>query len=150
MTSPIHLQLASVLESFRRTECLSKAKEFRDSQPTSLHFRSLNLSEDEVMQIAAIFLEHKTYSNIQSVSFSYNTLTETGIKTLLPSLPISLRELGLVSCGLQNASGLYLFSWLTETSNLNMICAEGNTFSSGLKLKFYNFIEGNSKTTIYL
>lgn len=97
---------------------------------------------EEVIQLASLFkeMEHNGNSDIDSISLSYNhSLKDEGVVALMNSLPISIRELGLVNCGIGETGGQELFKWVKNAPDLKMICAEQNSFSDKLRSDFMNF-----------
>lgn len=84
------------------------------------------------------------HSAIDSISFSYNhTLGDEGAISIIHSLPPSIRELGLVDCGIGDRGGRALLDWMRKSAHLTMICTEQNEFSESLKLDFIKFRNEN-------
>lgn len=140
----IQSKIAEVLRRIGRKECLEKAELLTGSEnkSSSLNLRSLGLIHTEAMQLALVLkeIESKGNSKIDSISFSYNSsLKDKGAVTLIKSLPISIRELGLVNCGIGETGGQELLNWVKSAPNLKMICAELNSFSDKLKSDFRKF-----------
>jgi hypothetical protein len=140
----IQSRIAGILRKTGRRECLEKAALLENSEQNSsrLHLRNLGLLPEEVMQIASVFkeMERSGNFNIDSISFSYNhSLRDEGAVALIKSLPISIRELGLVNCGIGETGGQELYNWIKNAPNLKMICAEQNSFSDKLRSDFMNF-----------
>ncbi len=140
----IQWKVAEILRGTGRTECIQKAEALANSEnnSSSLNLRSLNLKHNDAMQLASVIKEIDSieHSIIDSISFSYNdSLKDEGAITLIKSLPPSIRELGLVDCGIGEAGGQELLNWVKRAPNLKMICAELNSFSDKLKSDFRKF-----------
>lgn len=137
-----HSKIAEALRGFDRKDCLEKAKSMETTSHSSLHLRSLDLNEKEILQLATILKDHKNDTNppIKSISFSFNKeMKDEGIQYLLPALPSSLQELGLVNCGLNDLGGFALLNWAKDSKNLKMLCVENNNFSPELQNAFGAF-----------
>jgi hypothetical protein len=102
----------------------------------ALHLRRLHISESNLLSVfddLDIFLKSEPES-LYSFSLSYNeNLGDIGLSKLLKILPASLREIGLVECGLTNSSAPELLKWIESMNFLDMICIEKNNFSSDIK-----------------
>ena len=149
----IQSKIAEILRNIGRKECLEKAEFLLDSenQSSSLNLRSLGLNATEVIQLAGVIkdVEKEGNAKIDSISFSYNnSLKDKGAVTLIKSLPISIRELGFVNCGIGDNGGQELLDWMRNALNLRMMCAEQNLFSDQLKLDFKKFSIENPKIMV--
>ena len=141
-------KIAAVLRKNGNSECIKKANalESSTSKITTLHFRSLDLHTTDIAAIAAILKEEKNSpeNNITSISFSYNhRLGDMGATRILESIPTSVREIGLVHCGIGDQGGIEILHWMKATPNLQMICIEQNNFSDSLQTEFKNFKKEN-------
>jgi len=140
----VQLKIAEVLRKIGRKECFEKAELLANLENNSsrLNLRSIGLRDNEVQQLATVLrdMERKRDATIDSISFSYNTLLkDKGVIALITSLPISIRELGFVNCGIEEKGGQALLSWMRNAPNLKMMCAEQNSFSDKLKSAFRKF-----------
>jgi hypothetical protein len=136
----IQSAIAGLLRRTGRKECLEKAAllETSEHNSSSLNLRRLGLTHTEVTQLALVLKE--TDSSIDSISFSYNhSLKDEGAIALIKALPLSVRELGFVNCGMGESGGQELLNWVKKAPNLKMICAELNSFSEKLKSDFMTF-----------
>jgi hypothetical protein len=101
----------------------------------SLHLRSLGASEIELLEIINSF--NIKSEPLESFSFSYNkSLGDVGMISLVKKLPTSLREVGFVDCGISEKGGIALLNWIKLNHKIEMVCIEGNDFSSMLQDKF--------------
>ncbi len=140
----IQSKIAGILRKIGRKECIEKAELLIDSENKSngLNLRSLGLRAAEVMQLALVLKDIEKTGNpkIDSISFSYNSLLkDKGAIIIIKSLPISIRELGFVNCGIEDSGGQELLNWMKNAPNLSMVCAERNSFSDKLKSDFAKF-----------
>jgi hypothetical protein len=147
------LRVAEILRSFDRKECFEKAELLANSEhkSSSLNLRNLGLKATEVLELAFVLkdIENKGGSTIDSISFSYNSsLEDKGAVTLIKSLPISIRELGFVNCGIGENGGQELLNWMRNAPSLKMICAEQNLFSDKLKSNFIKFSVENPQIIV--
>ena len=150
LMNPIKL-ITNTLQNTGRKPCLEKAESLLNSASiSSLNLRSLALQREEALQLAIVFNEIKKENNeaLRSVSFSYNDqMTNEGAVALINSLPESVTELGMVSCGLTDEAGKAILNWLKRSRNLNMVCIEGNHFSSELRDLMREYQHENSSFT---
>lgn len=142
--------LAATLASTSRPECQATALQLRSGSYSSLHLRSLNLSENELLKISSILNQHGNNSGLTSVSFSYNKLTGKGLKAILHAMPSTITELGLVGCTLQDTDGSQLGVWIEQAANLRMVCAEENHFSYEIKNKLRAIASQRSSLSLFL
>lgn len=74
---------------------------------------------------------------LDSFSLSYNkAIGDMGAVALAHALPGSLRELGLVGCGIGDKGGQALLQWARHAPGLRMVCIENNNFSPALRAQF--------------
>lgn len=118
-----------------------------------LDLRSRNLKPSDIATIAESLRAYQKNSKnvISSISFSYNPLLgDLGIRALVKYLPYSIREIGLVGCGIGDTGGLELLNWMKNVPNLQMICIENNNFSDDLKINFQMFSDENPQTMVVI
>ncbi len=71
---------------------------------------------------------------MRSFSVSYNPdMNDTGATALMAALPTSVTEIGMVGCGLGDASGRAVLNLADRSRALRMICVEGNDFSARMR-----------------
>jgi hypothetical protein len=107
-----------------------------DDYSYSLHLRSANLNTADAVSIATgIKVMHAQYEvRLDSFSVSYNTnLKRQGLASLLSNLPKHLKELGIVSCNLNDDSASLISDFISSCKSLRMVCVEGNNFSEQAK-----------------
>lgn len=76
-------------------------------------------------------------SSLVSFSLSYNrAVGDAAANALTTAFPASLRELGLVDCGIGDVGGIALLQWARKAPRLQMFCVEGNTFSDSVTRQF--------------
>ncbi|MFT4678402.1 MAG: hypothetical protein ACI84C_002846 [Flavobacteriales bacterium] len=141
-------KLEEVLIKKGSSECLKKLESLEKEISLNglLNLRKLDLEENELVSIANILEQEKGSSNSQlkSISLSYNPLVgNVGASLLLKSLPSSVREIGLVGCGIGDNGGIALLKWMEEATDLQMICVEQNNFSKDLRINFKKFRSNN-------
>jgi hypothetical protein len=146
-------KLACILRDVGNKACTDQAEmvEHATAPLTSLHFRSLGLESSDTVRIAeALQLDgDSVYHAIQSLSLSYNNnLGDKGATALAKHLPHSLREIGLVDCGIGDIGGLALLEWIKKCPYLRMVCIEQNNFSIELRSKFRLFSDGVNHLTL--
>lgn len=149
----IHLRVAEVLRDLGRKECIETAAllAHSDKHNRRLHLRSLSLSSDEAALVAIALKGNEATgdTNIESISFSHNRgLGNDGAIALINALPISIRELGFVNCGIRVLGGQELLRWMESATNLKMMCAEQNSFSDKLKSEYHKFSIANPQIMV--
>lgn len=136
-------KLISTLREIGSAKCLEKSTEIENSSSIrSLHLRSLDLTASEVLLLANCLRPNgfSEDSLIESISFSYNfKLGDKGAISLAKNLPSSIREIGLVNCGITDEGGIALLEWMKKTPHLRVVCIEGNNFSQKIKESFQKF-----------
>ena len=104
-----------------------------------LHLRNAGMSFKDI-EIVTNAMQKATADgilNIKSFSLSYNPgISDKGVRMLVKTFPPQLTELGLVECNLGDQAGKAIYHLVQNSNNLQLICIEGNLFSSGLKNKF--------------
>ncbi len=105
----------------------------------TLHWRDLGLGQPELISLLkglSTVLEGKT-EKLTSFSLSYNNeLGDAGVIELLKVLPPSIKDVGLVGCNIGDAGGERVLEWMARTTDLNMLCIEGNNLSKEMKARF--------------
>jgi hypothetical protein len=150
----IQSKVAKILRDTGRPECMEKAEQLtrKEIRSKALNLKSLDLQAHEVLEIAKALKDidgQKGDYSLESISLSYNNvLNDEGVLTLLPNLPLSIRELGLVQCGIGEVGGRALLDWVVNAPNLEMICAEQNAFSHQLKLEYVHFSIANPQVIV--
>jgi len=140
----IQKNIAQVLRKTGNAACLNKADslENESKSPLVLQLRSLNLNASDIIAIANILEQEKNNSNaiVTSISFSYNQqIGDAGAAALANALAPSIREIGLVDCGIGDQGGKAMLDWMQAAPHLQMICMEQNNFSKGMKIEFQEF-----------
>jgi hypothetical protein len=136
-------KIVNTLRKIGSVKCLEKATEIENAPSLSnLHLRSLDLTASEVILLVKCLRPDVNSENslIESISFSYNSkLGDEGAISLAKNLPVSIREMGLVSCGVNDEGGTALLEWMKKAPHLRMVCIEGNNFSHKIKNSFRKF-----------
>ncbi len=148
MNKSIQIEIANILRTIGSKKCLAKAEDLLSQSPplVSLHLRDLELNTTQVSSIASCFNEATESSKyIKSISFSNNNIGDAGAIALTKHLPESIRELGLVNCGISDAGGTQILNWMKRSTTLKMVCIEGNHYSERLKEEFLTFGSTNSR-----
>jgi hypothetical protein len=135
--------IVTTLRKIGSGKCLEKANEIEHTSSLKiLHLRNLELTSSDVILLANA-LNHAASDNaplIESISFSYNfSLGDEGAISLSKNLPTSIREIGLVNCGINDQGGLALLNWMRNAPQLRMACIEGNNFSQKIKKSLQKF-----------
>ncbi|MDG2199097.1 MAG: hypothetical protein P8O70_19865 [SAR324 cluster bacterium] len=137
--SPLH-PLIQALRQTHKPVCLSAAqrleKQSGSGETFNLHLRSANLDISDAQLLANAFTSIQQQGDLplNSFSVSYNPGIETGgVQALLSSLPHDVNEIGLVECQLGDDVGELLIHFMAHSSNLKMICVEGNLFSASMR-----------------
>jgi hypothetical protein len=73
---------------------------------------------------------------------------DEGARALARSLPDTLRELGLVGCGIKDTGGEAILRWAYKSSRLRMICIEQNPFSERLKAQSRQLAQKNENLLV--
>jgi hypothetical protein len=140
-------KIAKILRKNGNLECIEKANIFDEntSNINSLNLRSLRLELPHVIEIASTLEQDKISANtLKSISFSYNNLIgDHGAAVLAEKLPLTINEIGLVDCGINDSGGIEILNWMEKSTHLRMICIEHNNFSNDVKIKFNLFKKEN-------
>lgn len=105
-----------------------------------LGWAGLGTSDAGLLADALQSLKTDEGTSLNSFSLSYNAgIGDEGASLIANSLPTNLPELGIVGCGLGDASGETLLRWAREAPDLHTMCIEQNRFSDGLRARFNAF-----------
>lgn len=148
----MYTEIANILKKTNNELCIAYATilETDGYQSSSLNFRNFSLSRNEIIAIAAIIYQDKDLSEtLASISFSYNTLMgDEGSIALVNSLPLSIREIGLVGCGIGDAGGKEVLRTVEKLPNLQMLCIEQNLFSDQMQREYKEFRNGSPRVLV--
>jgi hypothetical protein len=101
---------------------------------------ALATSDAGLLADALQSLKTDDVTSLNSFSLSYNAgIGDEGASLIANSLPTNLPELGIMGCGLGDASGETLLRWAREAPDLHTMCIEQNRFSDGLRARFNAF-----------
>ena len=118
------------------------------SSPT-VSFRNLGLDSTDVNSIMEIIKVLNDSQPINSISFSYNTDTrDMGTKIIFNNLPDSIRDIGMVDCGIKDEGGKTIITKIQQLKSLNMLCIEGNNFSDFIKKELNAFSKKHPQTVV--
>jgi hypothetical protein len=107
-----------------------------------LHLRRAGLDEADARILAEGMLQQNDGAGrfLRSFSASYNAeFGDAGAAVLAAALPVTVAELGLVSCAIGDAGGRAILNWVQAATDLQMVCVEGNCFSAEMKSRFCDF-----------
>lgn len=105
-----------------------------------LGWAGLGTSDAGLLADALQSLKTDDGTSLNSFSLSYNAgIGDEGASLIANSLPTNLPELGIMGCGLGDASGETLLRWAREAPDLHTMCIEQNRFSDGLRARFNAF-----------
>lgn len=132
--------LINGLRSIGKPVCLGAADRLESSTEAmsgfDLHLRNAELNVADA-QILAKAMQHSDANNgliLKSFSASYNLdLGNAGAVAIAESFPLSVTELGMVGCSIGDAGGDAILAWAKAALNLQMICIEGNDFSTAMR-----------------
>jgi hypothetical protein len=137
--------LSNALRATRKPVCMKIATRLEGltaaSRGFDLHLRSAGLELSDAIAIAAALGEVPVANApaLRSFSVSYNPgIGDAGASALLAALPASVTEIGMVGCGLRDASGQTLLDWAQQAQNIAMICVEGNDYSQQMRDRISN------------
>ncbi|MFT6103975.1 MAG: hypothetical protein ACJA1E_000390 [Paracoccaceae bacterium] len=137
--------LSDALRATRKPVCVKIATHLEGLKAASagfdLHLRSAGLELPDAIAIAAALgdLPVANAPALRSFSVSYNPgIGDAGASALLAALPASVTEIGMVGCGLRDASGQTLLDWTQQARNITMICVEGNEYSPQMRDRISN------------
>jgi hypothetical protein len=131
--------------------CIEAAEhlEYNGFQSRTLHLRNLSLKPNYLIAIIDFFKQEPESDTLIAISFSYNSsLGDKGAILLAQCLPLSISEIGLVACGMNDLGGYAILNWVKAAPNLRMICMEENHFSDELKKEFMAFKRNNTNVII--
>ena len=142
--------LIDALTSIGKPVCLDVARKLSSSAsktPTyDLHLRSAGLTVRDATILAAAI---RQTPNLRSFSASYNPdITDIGIATLAAAFPYTMRELGMVGCGMRDKGALAILEWAHRTAGPRMICIENNMLSTGTKSTLMALREQHKSITL--
>ena len=113
----------------------------------TFHLRDLDLNASNVISILNYF-EIKSIHTITSISFSNNPkIGDIGAKEIAKHLPKSIRDIGLVNCGITDVGGKEILNAIKGLTRLQILCIEQNYFSDELKTRFQK-LKNNFPSTI--
>jgi hypothetical protein len=118
-----------------------------DSENVYFHLRraALNASDALIIAHALTSLKDDSLSSLASMSLSYNdAIGDAGAIAMMPALPPSIRELGLVNCGIGDAGGEAILQWAKNATGLRVMCIEENHMSEELKLRLSKLTQRNA------
>ncbi len=138
------IKVGEILRSIGSNKAIAAAERLENSplQYNQLHLRDLELTSADANVIAHLlkFLPANDHDSLRSITFSNNSmLGNEGVITLVNAFPPSIREIGLVNCGIGDEGGKEVLKFVKNTPNLTMICIEQNHFSEGLRNDFLKF-----------
>ena len=114
----------------------------------TFHLRGLNLNASNVISILNFF-EIKSSPTITSISFSNNPeIGDIGAIEIANQLPKSIREIGLVNCGITDSGGKEILNSIQNLTHLKMLCIKKNSFTSVLINKFQKYQSEHVNTVI--
>lgn len=134
--SPVSITAAMKLET-----------EQSDSENVYFHLRRAGLNASDALIIARALksLSGDYRSALASLSLSYNdAIGDAGAIAMMQALPPSIRELGLVSCGIGDAGGEAILQWAKHATGLRVMCIEENHMSEALKRRLSKLTQRNT------
>jgi hypothetical protein len=134
--------LIAILKASEVAKLQAIANQIQDHTPfeDTLALRAKWLNTSDIEYIMNAFKDFKGQIPVKTLSFSYNVeLGNEGAIIIAKSLPKSIISLGLVGCGIKDAGGEAIYSWMVSATQLKMICIENNNFSIELKKKYSDF-----------
>ena len=147
--------LAKALRSIGGPVCLAAAVKLEANQSNTdsvyFHLRHAALEASDAMVIAEALksLPKESHSALVSLSLSYNhALGDAGAIALAQSLPPTIRELGLVNCGIGDAGGKAVLRWAKHATGLRILCIEENQLSEKIKLQIVELMHRNAELSV--
>ena len=144
-------KLAGVLRLIGTERCLKAAtriETFMISRSVlQFHVRGAGIGSSGAQMIARVLrsMSTKNAHVLDSFSLSYNkAIGDKGAVALAHALPGSLRELGLVGCGIGDKGGQALLQWASQASGLRIICIENNNLTPALRAQFDQLRQTNA------
>jgi hypothetical protein len=105
----------------------------------SLHLRSLNINSDDLDLIMEFLKMKSSLLAVASFSLSYNTeLGDFGIEKVMRNLPKTIRELGIVNCGITDIGAQIILDELINHPDLSLICMEQNELTYSMRITVNN------------
>lgn len=120
--------------------------------PLTVHLRDADLDAVGAQHLARAFasVAPEQAARLRSFSLSYNAIGDAGAVALAAALPLTLSDLGLVSCGLGDGGMTAMLEWSKRATGLRMICIENNAPSNTLRDKFASFGRARSGLSVYI
>lgn len=147
--------LAKALRSIGGPVCLAAADKLEANQSNNdsvyFHLRYAALEASDAMVIAGALksLPRESHSALVSISLSYNyALGDAGAIAMAQSLPPTIRELGLVNCGIGDAGGEAILRWTEHATDLRLLCIEENQISEGINLQIVELMHRNAELLV--
>lgn len=141
--STMMINLIDALRSTGKDVCIAAALELEATEGAkpeiSIHLRNagLDVFDARILASALSMFPHQGGQRIRSFSVSYNPLLgDDGTVALAKSLPVNISEIGFVGCKIGSEGGDALLKWANQSTSLNMICVEENSFTSRIKAEF--------------
>ena len=135
--------LEDALRSVGTDRCLAEATRLQQGISTSgpwyCHLRRAGIDAADTIAIAKAMesFSFDAVSSLVSFSQSYNrAVGDAAASALTTAFLASLRELGLVDCGIGDVGGIALLQWARKAPRLQMICVDGNAFSDSVTRQF--------------
>jgi len=135
--------LVQTLRTIGTDPCITAANDLEDRDNRggsfSFHVRDAGINSTGAVAIATALHSVSSDQALALVSFSlsYNAaLGDGGAIALAKALPPTLRELGLVGCGIGESGVSALHEWASKARGLRMICIGNNQLSARLKARF--------------
>ena len=149
------IKLAQALRLIGSKRCVEAAQLLEASGKSdgniSLHLRSagINGTHADIIANALLSLSQEEASSLRSFSLSFNLeIGDRGALAIARSLPLTLRELGLVGCGIGDHGGKALLQWARQASRLRMLCIEDNQFSQKMTAQFKELAQTNQNLLV--
>jgi len=143
--------LAKALRSIGSPVCITAAMkletEQNDSENVYFYLRRAGLNSSDALIIAHALksLQDDSLSALASMSLSYNdAIGDAGTIAMMQALPPSIRELGLVNCGIGDAGGEAILQWARHATGLRIMCIEENHMSEELKFRLSKLTQKNA------
>lgn len=136
-------ELIDALTSIGKPVCIDVADKLTVSTGTNatfdLHLRRAGLNSADAQVLADAMLRSDTGHGLYLGSFSASfnpDLGDSGAIALVRAFPETLKELGLVGCSIGDSGGRAILEWASTSPKLQMVCIEGNKFSSDMRSQF--------------
>jgi Leucine-rich repeat (LRR) protein len=94
--------------------------------------RGARLNATSMTPLAVAF----TNSNVKTLSFIFNSISDEGVAVPAAALPPSLEALDLVGCGMTDIGGQVLLAWAERAPAMRILSIEKNHLSPELKESF--------------